>query len=189
VLKQGRSLDQIKNQIPYEHVKLKENLALIYYQNNHYKEALEILKDLKQTDFSEDLSQKINDSLKKVAASKKLKELPKKGNDKEISLFDTYKNQITEAQKNVDYVQVLKVATEALESFPVQPYFFYASGLAHNELNNPNEAIKVLEESLDLLLDDSNLNDNIYRELAKAHTAQGNTSKANMYLSKIKSGS
>jgi len=42
---------------------------------------------------------------------------------------------------------------------------------------------------LDFLIDDIELGNNIYRELANAHTILGNSSKANMYLSKIKSGS
>jgi hypothetical protein len=47
----------------------------------------------------------------------------------------------------------------------------------------------VLEEGLNYLLDDPVLEEGIYKALAAAYTGMGNTSKANMYLSKLKSGS
>jgi hypothetical protein len=63
------------------------------------------------------------------------------------------------------------------------------NGLAKRFNNKPNEAIDVLQTALDYLIDDRDLANKIYLELANAHKALGNTSKANEYLSKIKSGS
>jgi len=81
------------------------------------------------------------------------------------------------------------MAAEDLEEFPLQPYFYYASGLALNNNGKHKAAIEVLEESIDYLLDDDNLANKIYKELANAYNAIQNSGKANMYLSKVKSGS
>jgi hypothetical protein len=58
-----------------------------------------------------------------------------------------------------------------------------------NRSGKQKEATEVLETALDFLIDDIELGNNIYRELANVYTFLGNSSKANMYLSKIKSGS
>jgi hypothetical protein len=42
---------------------------------------------------------------------------------------------------------------------------------------------------MDYLLDDIDLANKMYKELVDANNALGNSSKANMYLSKLKSGS
>ncbi|MEP1982646.1 MAG: hypothetical protein ABJJ07_03210 [Maribacter dokdonensis] len=74
-----------------------------------------------------------------------------------------------------------------MESFPSQPYFYYANGAALNSIQKHKDAIEILEGALDYLIDDIPLENAIYKELVKAYTATNNTSKANMYLSKIKS--
>lgn len=82
---------------------------------------------------------------------------------------------------------LLKTTEEAMESFPSQPYFYYANGAALNSIQKHKDAIEILEGALDYLIDDIPLENAIYKELVKAYTATNNTSKANMYLSKIKS--
>ncbi len=87
-----------------------------------------------------------------------------------------------------DFGQALTVSQEALDSYPLQPYFYYAYGTALNNTANANKAIEVLESGLDYLLDDDELANKMYTELSKAYTSIGNTSKANEYLNKIKPG-
>jgi hypothetical protein len=50
------------------------------------------------------------------------------------------------------------------------------------------EAVKVLEESLDYMLDDIALANKIYKELSDAYTGLNNPVKASIYLRKIKPG-
>lgn len=69
------------------------------------------------------------------------------------------------------------------------PYFYYAYGMALNKNGKPGEALLMLESGLDYLVEDKELTISIYSELVTSYTMTGNTSKANMYLSKIKSGS
>lgn len=63
---QGSSLDQVKANIPFDNTKLRENLALIYFKQKNYERALNVIKDIRKSSFTEELSSKINDSVKKL---------------------------------------------------------------------------------------------------------------------------
>ena len=185
--KQGGNAADLAHEIPYENQKLKENLALIYFKNKSYELALKTLKDAEKSSFSKLLALKIQDSLSHVADTPvKTKEAMSVS---KASPLDEFRLQIDELILKKDFTGLLKTSTDALENFPAQPYFYYANGLALNKTSNAPGAIEMLESALDYLLDDTSLGDKIYKELAAAYTTIGNASKANMYLSKIKSGS
>jgi len=185
--KQGNTLAAIKSKIPYADNRLQENLALVYYRNKKYKQAQNILKGIKKTPFTKELSVKIEDSLQQIYAFNKKREQPMLVTAKENPL-DSYKAEIGTLISKGDFLGLEKMATEALESFPSQPYFYYVKGLSLNKKTKHNQAISALKEALNYLLDDQELTNKINLELANAYTGLGNTSKANMYLSKIKTG-
>ena len=187
-MKQGRELDAINFQIPYDNQKLKENLALIYFRNKKYESALKVLKDLNKSEFTGQLTNKIDDSLSKKNSSVSKNENTAPSTTA-IDPLKGYTDSIKELIANKNFSKLLEISTEAIESFPSQPFFYYAQGLALNRSQNARQAIEILETALDYLLDDPELAGKIYKELAAAHTLLGNTTKANMYLSKIKSGS
>ncbi|MEN8789370.1 MAG: hypothetical protein ABF293_06825 [Flavobacteriaceae bacterium] len=185
---QGRTSTDLIARIPFQNESLKQNLALIYYGRRNYKEALKILKEMGISTFTKDLTAKIRDSID--MASKKMAKPPPvvESVEKEDPLED-YKEQFDALLAAEDYTALEAAVAEALELFPSQPYFYLMMGKTLSLKNNKKEAVKVLEASLDFLLDDSALADEIYKELADAYRAMGNANKANMYLSKIKNGS
>lgn len=186
--KQGIPLETLNEKIPLADEQLMENLSLIYFKNKNYEQALHILKSLRTSEFSRQLTLKIQDSLdhagRQPAEQEPVEPLAGTGGP-----LATYMSQISSLIEKKAYQDLIKLSTEAREQYPTQPYFYYASGLALNNTSKPTEAVDVLESGLDYLLDDVDMADKIYKELAAAYTALGNTSKANMYLSKIKSGS
>lgn len=186
--KQGRPIEMIKEQISFDNNKLKENLALIYYQQKNYQESSNILKELKDSSFKEALALKIKDSLDRPKSDDEIKPVPPVQNTNLNPLLK-YKKEIGELILNKNYSSLIIKADEALEEFPSQPYFYFAKGMGLNRSGKQKEATEVLETALDFLIDDIELGNNIYRELANVYTFLGNSSKANMYLSKIKSGS
>ncbi|MGY8915726.1 MAG: tetratricopeptide repeat protein, partial [Flavobacteriales bacterium] len=103
--------------------------------------------------------------------------------------LESYTNRIALLIENGDFKQLGEISKEAQESFPLQPYFYYTRGLAMNKLSKFKEAVAIMEEGLDYLLDDQELANQFHKELANAYKSLGNSSKANMYLSKIKTGS
>ena len=183
---QGRSIFDIKDRIEYNNTALKENLALILYRNGNYPDALEVLEDLEKSSMTEDLTSKIRDSIK-LAENPESKE---SGIQTPVTgPVEEYKNRLEVLAEQQKFKELEIVAAEALELFPLQPYFYYMSGKALSRNGKQSEATQVLETALDFLLDDQDLANNIYRELANAYKALGNLTKANMYLSKLKSGS
>ncbi|MGB5480098.1 MAG: hypothetical protein WBM91_03380 [Eudoraea sp.] len=186
--KQGRPIEMIKEQISFDNNKLKENLALIYYQQKNYQESSNILKELKDSSFKEALALKIKDSLDRPKSDDEIKPVPPVQNTNLNPLLK-YKKEIGELILNKNYSSLIIKADEALEEFPSQPYFYFAKGMGLNRSGKQKEATEVLETALDFLIDDIELGNNIYKELANVYTFLGNSSKANMYLSKIKSGS
>lgn len=187
--KQGVPWDAIKEQIPYSNGQLKQNLALGYFKKQKYLDALNVLKELGDSNFAMELTSKIKDSLehgKKSARVVVTKEEPQTNEEDPIA---EYRDQIDDLLVGSNYREALAISKEALDTYPLQPYFYYAYGAALNNTSNANKAIEVLESGLDYLLDETDpLANLLYKELSKAYTSIGNTSKANEYLNKIKSG-
>lgn len=186
--KQGNSVESIKDQIAFDNDKLTENLAVIYFRKKKFQESLDILKNMKDSDFKKSLSLKIKDSLDRIKSVDTIKQAPLVENT-DLTPLLKYKKEIGELIGNKNYSSLVIKAEQALEEFPSQPYFYYAKGMGLNRSGKQKEATGELETALDFLIDDNELGNNIYKELANAYTSLGNSSKANMYLSKIKSGS
>ena len=158
---------------------------MIYYKRSDYNNALNVLKELKNASFADKLESKIKDSIDQVNRAAVEKKPEVRADDP----FSSYKSQLEKLLSEQNYIQMEEVATVALELFPSQPYFYYMMGKALAMNNKSSEATKVLESALDFLVDDTELSNDIYRELSNAYRALGNLNKANMYLSKIKNGS
>ena len=186
--KQGSPLETLRQNIPYQNQKLKENLAVIYFKKMKYDDALGVLKELGSSKFAADLTAKINDSLHLREKEKRTLVVVDKSQWNEDDPVAQYQMRIENFLERADYKAMLVVSQDALDAYPLQPYFYYAYGTALNNTSNANKAIEVLESGLDYLLDDDQLANRIYRELSKADTTIGNTSKAQEYASKVKPG-
>lgn len=186
--KQGTSIDAVQQQLPFSNNKLQENLAVFYFKKRKYNDALKVLEGLGDSKFATDLTLKINDSIQRINEKLTTVAKPEKKAPKEDSPIKKYQLQIEELLAKGDFKNMERVSKEALDSYPLQPYFHYAYGTALNRTSKSTKAVEVLESALDYLLDDVSLANKIYAELSKAYTAIGNASKANEYLNKIKTG-
>lgn len=185
--KQGGTIENIKTQIPYDNIKLKENLALIYYRQANFSSALAVLKKIKKNSFTTDLTSKISNSIKKKKAIKK-QVVSREIVEVKVNPSEELKAKLANYINTNDIESLASLSEEALENYPSHPYFYYANGYALNKTAKPKEAIEILEVALDYLLDDVALQNKIYNELVDAYTALNNPSKANMYLRMIKPG-
>ena len=185
--KQSNTIETVKNNIPYDNNKLQENLAHIYFRKGAYQNALQVLGGL-GTPFAKNLTQKINDSLSQKNTIKtsqtEVKEIKPEGD----STLSGYIDDLERLLLDKDFKKAQELAMTAIESYPLQPYFYYIHGVSLHRAGQSNSAIEILEMGLDFLFDDEKLANKFYQELADAYTAIGNSSKANGYLSKIKSG-
>lgn len=187
--KQGNTIDNIKSSIPYENVNLKENLALIYFRQKNYIASKAILNNLKKSVFTESLTSKINDSIKREEKkqAKKQAESISSTNSLKLNPLESYNASIKQLILDNNFKQLERVSAEAIEKYPSQPYFYYARGLVLNKNGKYKEAIEILEAGLDYLIGDAiSLANDIYSTLSNAYAAINNTEKSNMYLRKIK---
>ncbi|MDT0538765.1 hypothetical protein [Croceitalea sp. P059] len=184
--KQSNTIESIKNTIPYENEGLQKNLALIYYKRRKYNDALSVLKGLSKSDIKEELTLKIQDTLSKAKPQSTTKTIQPVvvNNDPVKSLKLNLEQQIQLGQFQI----VESRAKEAVELYPLQPYFYYAYGLALHKNNKDSQAIDVLKSSLDYLFDNQKLANRVYQTMSDAYTKTNNFSKANEYLRKIKPG-
>ncbi len=184
---QGSDLNRIKDQIPYNNARLKENLAQIYFEKKSYDRSSEVLKDLRSSKFTKELAARIKDSLQQEFSEEK--KLPGNGNIEKPNPVTKLINELAVLIQDEDFETLNQKAEEALESYPTQPFFYYAKGMSLNRIAKNSEAVDFLTMGLDFIIENDELLQNFYVELARAHNALGETTKANMYLSKIKNGS
>ncbi len=187
VQSQGNTMERVKNHIPYKNNKLQENLVLIYYKQKDYANALKLLREMGESPFKGELTSKINDSMVSHVPDPQKEGTAFMAIEIEDNPLERYQSQIAALILKNEFGLLEKISLEALENFPVHPFFYYARGLALNRGLKYKEAILALETALEYWLEDDGLYNKIHIELAQAHKALGNTSKANMYLSKMKS--
>ncbi|MEO0572824.1 MAG: hypothetical protein AAF039_14045 [Bacteroidota bacterium] len=189
--KQGIPFRTIESTIPYQNETLRSNLAKIYFHKGNYLEAKAILKGLTKNKELSQLAAKIDDSIRSIQKPKEViaVENETRPNVPSPNLeLENLRTTLKQLANGPNYQNLEAKANEALETFPLQPEFYYYRGLALNQMGRSADAVPILEEGLGYLLDHNQLTNDFYKELAKAYQAVGNNSKANEYLSKIKPG-
>lgn len=186
--KQGKSIETMMTELPFDQPEFSENVASLYFKKGNYETALAVLEEVKQSSFSTTLTAKINDSIEKREAYTTTTSLAFEKPNDASNPFEDYKVRM-EGLIQADSLPLLQqLSEEALESYPAQPYFYFAQGYALNKMGKHQEAVEILETALDYLIDDTSLENQIFQELADAYTSLNNAVKANTYLRKIKPG-
>jgi tetratricopeptide (TPR) repeat protein len=86
--------------------------------------------------------------------------------------------------EKADFATLAKRADTLMELFPLQPQFYYYSGLANNQLRNFKKAKDVLEAGMDYLVNDVQLEINMNIQLGEAYNGLGDTKKKETYFIK-----
>lgn len=190
LIAQNSSIELIEDHIPWKNDVLKANMAKAYFKLGRYRLAKSILKDVKNVEGLDYLKSRINDSInsepEKVVVKSFAAEVSPSGDVKSLMEYKGRLQGLISTQNSATLI--LQISEEALENYPSQPYFYYANGYALNRTKKNRQAIESLETALDYLIGDISLGNKIYKELADAYNAINNTTKANMYLRKIKPG-
>lgn len=186
--KQGKSMDTMAAELPLDQPDFNENAASIYFKKGNYETALNIIKKAKQSSFATALTAKINDSIEKREVLTTRTSVAFEETDLEPNPLEDYKIKMEDLMQTDSLPLLQQLSEEALESYPAQPYFYFAQGYALNRTGKHLEAVEILEAALDYLIDDTSLENKIYQELNDGYTALNNAVKANTYLRKIKPG-
>lgn len=184
---QSSTLDAVKQTLPIGNELLQRNLAQIYFKRKNYSEASKVVQALPSSSFKQMMESKLEEaavrSTPPETSSTGVIEVTNSSNPAE-----TLKNSL-EQQIRLEQYRILELrAKEAVDEYPLQPFFHYAYGLALHKNNKQQNAITSLETALDYLLEDIPLANKIYKALAEAYNKVGNTFKANEYLRKVKPG-
>jgi tetratricopeptide (TPR) repeat protein len=97
--------------------------------------------------------------------------------DTQLLLLQVY----TESQK---YESLAKRGESLVELFPLQPLFYYYSGLGYNKLKNFKKAKELLEAGIDYLVDDVKAEANFHNQLGEAFAGLGDQKKKDIHFQK-----
>jgi tetratricopeptide (TPR) repeat protein len=80
-----------------------------------------------------------------------------------------------------DYQKAAHISSENIELYPAQPILYLINGVALNNLNQYQNAIQVLSEGVDYVIDDNPMLRDFYKQLAIAFTHINQVNKAEEY--------
>jgi len=98
--------------------------------------------------------------------------------------YNTLKMLLEQQWKTKQYLELLKHSEDGISLFPAQPFLYLMNGRALNSLRKNNEALAVLEEGLDYIIEDDQLYSAFYQELSLSYKALGNNKMATEYYNK-----
>ena len=104
-----------------------------------------------------------------------------KGLEVDADNFDLIKSAALLSIDVKDFKKTLKITDDAVELFPAQPLLYLLNGVAHNGLNQPDDAIESLETGQAYLIDEVKLETDILQQLAIAFDKKGDAKKATSY--------
>lgn len=112
---------------------------------------------------------------------------PKDGEPEAGSLED-YRQQAEVLLSAGDWSALEAISAEAVEYFPLQPFFYYTRGKALLGTGKAAQAVSALKLGEELLLDSGPVARQVFEALAEAFAVLGKTEEENRYREKLKSG-
>ena len=76
-----------------------------------------------------------------------------------------------------EYQKAVDKSSETIDLFPSQPVLYLIKGVAHNNLDQPEQAINALEEGVDYIIDDNKMLSDYYKQMILAYTKMNNSKK------------
>ena len=173
------------------------DLVILYIKSGEIESATQLLKKLDDLNKLPEGLQALKESLLQESDGPTeeiyepiIVENPKRKVDllkEEYSLnrdYNTLKMLLEQQWKTKQYLELLKHSEDGIALFPAQPYLYLMNGRALNSLRKNNEALAVLEEGLDYIIEDDQLYSAFYQELSLSYKALGNNKMATEYYNK-----
>lgn len=86
----------------------------------------------------------------------------------------------------MQYDEAALKSKKALDKYPSMPILYLINGVALNKLKRAEEAVSVLEEGLDYIIDDTKMEIDFYNQLSVTYTLLNNELKAKAFSDKAK---
>jgi len=68
--------------------------------------------------------------------------------------------------------------------YPAQPVFYLVNGVSLVQLNEAKEAVTILTEGIDYIIEDQKMEYDFYNQISKAYEKLGDSAKASEYQQK-----
>lgn len=174
---QSSSIYQFEADLPLDQDFFLKNLAKYYVSSGAIQTAEELLKKLRQDEDTQRLKGQI-EALKGVRNSF----LPPAEVTNSQNPTEDLKIQIDNAIKRKDWNVVLELATEGIDTFPVQPYFYLQHGKASFELAKYLQAIETLELGTTFVrVEDKEQKNKFFELMAASYEKLGDSKRAAEY--------
>ncbi len=98
--------------------------------------------------------------------------------------YTTLKMLLEQQWKTKQYLELLKHSEDGISLFPAQPFLYLMNGRALNSLRKNSEALSVMEEGLDYIIEDDQLKSAFYEEMSLSYKASGNNKMATEYYNR-----
>ena len=184
-----RDFELVKSVLPTNSEPLKLNLASWYLDHGRLKKAETALAGIPVSARSRLLNARL-EQLSKVTKPAEKEIEAEKTKEPEIleGSVEYYRLELETLEREQNWAKLLELSTEAIELFPLQPYFYYQQGKAGLEQKDIENSISSLLMGEELLIGSSDLNALIYKALSEAYTLKGDVEKATYYANKLKEG-
>ena len=83
-----------------------------------------------------------------------------------------------------NYDEVLTLSNQALENYPSQSVLYLVNGVALNRQNKSTEALQILEEGIDYVIEDTKMEADFYKQMSVAYRLKGNITKSETFSKK-----
>lgn len=83
-----------------------------------------------------------------------------------------------------EYKMAVDKSTETIDLYPSQPVLYLVKGVSLNNLDQPKEAVKTLNEGIDYIIEDDKMLSDYYKQLSIAYTKLNNIKKAEEFSKK-----
>ncbi|MEP2936608.1 MAG: hypothetical protein ABJM06_10610 [Gilvibacter sp.] len=108
------------------------------------------------------------------------------GSKQSPSDFELLKNTLLLQLDLNKFDEAIILSQEGLDIYPSQALLYLLRGVAFNGLTQSQDAIDVLEEGIDYVIDDRQMEKDFYEQLSKAYQATNNSQKAAEFAKKAR---
>lgn len=169
----------------------KEALARIYMRIGQFEDALRLLSDLDLEKGANEAREVLKTQIRSMLSNEKQLQGTQQNTmqdnpSNEASALKSVLENISTLLAQSNHDALLKLAREALESYPTQPQLYLAQGIAQRKLKMFTEAEETLLMGLDFVIDDREVQNNFYKELLLLYQATGNKTAEEEIKQKLK---
>lgn len=191
----------IQNQIVHQRPEEEPDLVILYIKAGEIDNAMQLLKKLDQENKLPEGLAPLKESFMQGDVQQSNSDPEQRGSltnsggaiSKTEELRETFANErsyehlmaLMERELSTkNFMGLLEAADQGLELFPLQPSIYLMKGTALNNLRKHGDALEVLTEGLDYLVDDPETEAAFMDQLSLAHKGLGNNKKATEFENK-----